>query len=198
MKTRHLAKVLTIWSICFSSSLASSSARASEIKVSLFGQPCLLDGPFTQSELKTIHAISPEQLDVGPDQTSPKLKDHVRAALKTLKSNSVPSPLSRYKESYQKRLQAQIEFFDALDELKTTQKNDTLFAVGKRNLSPKAYKAFEAQMKSLSIAGNYSPLLESYNEGIEAEPEEEFHRAILAANVHYTCSFEEHPDQDGE
>ena len=34
-------------------------------------------------------------------------------------------------------------------------------------------------------------LYDLYNEGIEADPEEEFHRAIQRMNVQYTCSFEE-------
>ena len=39
-----------------------SAAPSTEIRVSLFGQPCTLQGPVDERTLKLIHSLSPEQL----------------------------------------------------------------------------------------------------------------------------------------
>lgn len=37
-------------------------ARAAEMKVTLFGQPCTLKGPVDEKALRAIHSLSPEQV----------------------------------------------------------------------------------------------------------------------------------------
>src|ERR1700679_2235712 len=98
----HLAVLLTLLLIlpAASSSWAGTS-QSSEIHVSLFGQPCVLNGPFDETALKAIHAISPEQVYPRSLDTDVKLvtTTEIHAALERLRKTNVllPSALDRYR-----------------------------------------------------------------------------------------------------
>jgi hypothetical protein len=73
-----------------------------------------------------------------------------------------------------------------------------------KTANPRRQKEFAAAVKkaetakSLGKAETADALFEIFNEGIEADPEEEFHRAIQRMGVQYACSFETTGDDSGE
>jgi hypothetical protein len=170
----------------FCLSQQASAAPQTEIHVSLFGQPCVLLGPVTEANLRTIHSLSPEQL--YPERGTTLTAEPTRQALEKIRGiASIPSVLDRYRERLVKRFEAQLAVLEALENFRKTHKPSALQAVGKKYLSGKKQKEFEAQLKKIDA----DLLFDTFSDGIEADPEDEFHRAIHKINVQYTCSFEE-------
>jgi hypothetical protein len=173
-----------------------AATRSATIHVSLFGQPCDLQGPVDEPTLKLIHSLSPEQL--YPPQDTPLSSEPTRRALDRLKAAThVPAALDLYRERLSKRLEAQLAFLNGVDSYRKDHKLAALLAAGRAYLSGKRQRDFEASLKKAEAArtlagrGGFDPIFDSYNEGIEADPEEEFHRAIQRLKVQYACSFEE-------
>jgi len=180
---------LLIWTVC-----SVSSARAAEIKVVLFGQPCLLRGPIEIPQLKSIHEISPEQIFSGQDGIAQSKQQTLAILNHLIKSPTVPNALDRYKERLKKRLEAQIDFFDTFDEYKHTGKIENLMGLLSRRVLPKSQKQFEDMIKKVSekdVQVQEPKIFESYLEMIEPYPEEDFHRGIQKIHVQYICSFDE-------
>jgi hypothetical protein len=179
-------------SVLGTSVLAQANAET-EMKVTLFGQPCVLRGPLDLAQLKAIHSISPEQ--VYPPITEVYTPEPTRKALEKLKkSEPTPPALDRYREKLKARLEAQLELLNALENSKKLKETAPMIAAAKAHLQAKRLKDFEmivAKAGPSPKQEQLDQLFENYNEGIEPDPEEEFHKAIRKINVHYVCSFEE-------
>ncbi len=168
-----------------------------EIRVRLFGQPCILAGPLPETSLKNIHSISPEQLPAPESITA------VKQALETLrKSAAVPHALDTYREQLQKRLASLLVFFEGVKDLKKSGKADSLLKNLKAHLSEKRVKELEPLARKLESRAPdpaaSSQLHDLFLESLPTDPEEEFHRAIRQIRVNYLCSFEELGEEPGE
>lgn len=184
--------------------LLSVSAQASEIRVTLFGQPCTLQGPTSEATLKAIHSVSPEQLypTFEPGEKSAAVKsalDKLRAA------QNVPSGLDVYKDLLGKRLEAQFAFLSGLDDAEKTKKADALIGKTKTFLSESRQKSIETLARKLEGPLNSTQrgevvqqLFSSFTESLPSDPEEEFHKAIHRMKVQYSCSFEESGEESGD
>lgn len=181
-----------------SSAEPASAAPSAELKVSLFGQPCVLQGPVDAKILKAIHSLSPEQL--YPERGPTLLADPTRRALDKLKATPVPSALDRYRERLTRRLEAQAVLLDSLESFRKTHKPAPVLAIARKYLAGKQLKEFESALKRAEPVKDLASergrdvldvVFDAFSERIEADPEEEFHRAIHRMQVQYTCSFEE-------
>lgn len=174
-----------------------------EIQVTLFGQPCLMNGPLPKETLTLLHEVSPER--VPPEATVEQMK---KIREKLAKLQGVPLPLEQYREHLRKRLSAKIAIEEALGRNRASRKGlkgaesrkafDTLMKNLKEHVSTVAFPAFEAQQrKSLEASGwlwsdgFVDGLREKYEEVIQPETQEEFHKAIRLAKIQYVCSFDE-------
>lgn len=183
-----------------------SPSRSTEIRVVLFGQPCTLNGPFDEATLKAIHSVSPEQ--IYPPSLSGNIAQvnspEIKRALERLRKTAtpIPAPLDRYRELLGKRLEQMIPFFEGLQALERTGSAKLLLSETKKNLSGKAARNFAktaqqaAQAKKSKAVAKSDPsiedrLFEIYDGAIEADPQEEFHRAIARMNISYVCSYDE-------
>lgn len=161
-----------------------------QVHVKLLGKPCLLQGPFDEPTLNSIHSIGPDQ--IYPSFASPdsqEARQTTRQAIDKVKTvnNQLPSVFDRYREKLAKRLEAQLAFLDALK----LGKSEGLIKAARKYLEKNAEKRFETLLKKKTSAKEtQDQLFEIYNDGIEPDPEEEFHRALKKLNVQYTCSFE--------
>lgn len=199
---RRLGVATFLLSIFSQQTLAKQDDKAhfappAEIPVTLFGQPCVLSGPVSSETLKACHSISPEQLP--PARTS----DQARRLLEKLrKAQNIPSALERYRERLSRRLEAQIAFFNGLAAAKKSGRAADLISATKGQIPEKQAKNFEALVKKDPVASWNSAIIDqitdSYNDWIEQNPEEEFHRAIERMNIRYTCSFEESEESEEE
>jgi hypothetical protein len=168
----------------------SVTAAETEIKITLFGQPCVLKGPQDERTLQKVHSISPEQLEPPISvESARKQLERVRSA------TQLPSLLDSYRERQAKRLEAQVSYFEALEDAKKLGKPAPLMAVGKKylkNQKPRrVYEDAVRKAKTLQDRELSVRLLDLFNEGIEADPQEDFHRAAKKLGITYTCSFEE-------
>lgn len=191
--------------IIFLSSVSSwaKTAPQTQIHVTLLGQPCLLEGPFDEITLKAIHSLGPAQLYPNITPSDPtNSKDQTRKTLEKLRSSSLPSLLDRYRERLSRRLEAQLAFLEALDSFIKMNKAGPLLKAGKRYLRDREMKGYETQLKKIhgprkntsQFRDAVDQLMETFNEGIEKDPEEDFHRAIKRMDVQYTCTFEENEE----
>lgn len=179
-----------------------SASPSTEIRVSLFGQPCILQGPTDERTLRVIHSLSPEQL--YPQRDAPLSSAPTRRALDKLRAvTGAPTGLDRYRERLAKRLEAQLALLGAIESFRKDHKTVAILAAGKNSLTGRRLKEFETAVKkaegskTLSSRDTQDTLFDSFSDGIEPDPEEEFHRAIQRMNVQYTCSFEENGDTAG-
>lgn len=170
------------------------SPRDSEIQVTLLGQPCFLKGPFDKDTLKAIHAIGPAQLPEISLSQLPGTKDRFQKALDQVKSaRGIPTLLDSYREKLGRRLEAQTEIIKALIRFKQNRNISEVMKTAKTYLPEEKLKGFQALLTKKSSSSNPSEeLMQNYNDGIEADPEQEFHR-ITNDKMHlqYACSFDE-------
>jgi hypothetical protein len=110
----------------------------------------------------------------------------------------VPAGLDRYKERLGKRLEAQLVVLEAIEGFRKSRSTAALTEAGKKYLTGKRQKEFDAAVSKAvkEPPGDKSreaqdAVFDIFSDGIEADPEEEFHRAIHRLNIQYTCSFEE-------
>jgi len=194
-------KSLTLGAVVF---LLSVSTQASEIRVTLFGQPCTLQGPTPEATLKAIHSVSPEQLypTFEPGEKSVAAKS---ALDKLHAAQNVPSGLDVYKDQLGKRLDAQFAFLSGLEEAEKTKRSDALIGKTKIFLSESRQKSFETLARKLDGPLNSTQrgevvqqLFSSFTESLPSDPEEEFHKAIHRMKVQYICSFEESGEESGD
>jgi hypothetical protein len=177
-------------------SVAAGSANH-EIKVTLFGQPCTLQGPLDESVLRSIHAISPEQIyPTFSLQTKPTT---IEQAILKLRGNSFHGDLDSYKDRLEKRLQAEDAFLTGLQDTQRVGKTESLLANAKKFIPDSKQKSFETLAKKLDAKDltaaqrkeTLDQLFESYSETMPSDPEEEFHSVIHRMKVQYLCTFEE-------
>jgi hypothetical protein len=174
---------------------ARAAAASKEIRITLFGQPCLLQGPLDEKALRTVHSLSPDQL--YPARENTLAAGPTRRALEKLRGTTgAPAGLDRYRERLAKRLEAQLLLLTAIETSRADGKAASLLAASKAKLSGKRQKEFDAAAKkaetakTLTKAETLDALFDSFSDGIEPDPEEEFHRSIQRMGVQYACSFE--------
>lgn len=174
------------------------------IEITLFGQPCLLEGPFEVSTLKAIHEISPEQIQsVRTEAAFQDLKILKKSLSKIKSAGKTPPVFDQYRDRLIKRYLAQIAFAEGVQ---ATQKNKNLSVLIDTvlpHLSGLHQAPFEALAKKLQVESPHSKtkalalpqmiaqLKEAYEEAMPADPEEEFHTAIQKLKISYNCSFDE-------
>ena len=166
------------------------------LKVSLFGQPCVLRGPVDDSSLKLIDQLSPEQLspDFSPEtQSSAGAK---KALEKIHAIKLVPALLESYRDRLVRRLEAEASYVEALSAARKSHSPDPLLVVGKKYLDEKSFKTFESAARQLEKGP--TTVFDTFNDGIEADPQEEFHRALRKMKVQYDCAFESEDDGESE
>jgi hypothetical protein len=198
--------LLALWAWVPSGVLAAGqSGPKAKISVTLFGQPCSLEGPLTQAQLKAIHSVSPEE--ICSPFSSERTPDETRKAIERLKGISgLPGSLDRYRDRLARRLNAELAFLESMQDAKKSKNAQSLVENTKDYiLTPKrkefdalakAFVATEADSAKRKELG--SQLFDFYNDAIDASPEDEFHRAIRTMNVQYTCSFEESEEGESE
>jgi hypothetical protein len=191
---------------------ASFAGTQTEVHVSLLGQPCLIQGPFNESILKSIHSIGPAQIYPTLSlQNITSSLEQARKALEKIRSNtSLHSLLDRYREKLRKRLEAQITFMTALLQSQKFNQNSALIETAGRYLQLHEMQTFERLAKKTSPlekpgekttrlnSENLEAMFDLFNEAIEPDPEGEFHRAIKKLGIQYKCSFEENDDATSE
>lgn len=172
--------------------LLQAPVHAKQIKVTLFDQPCLLSGPFDVTTLTRVHSISPEK--VPPHLSS----EQARKMLNLLGPGSFPAVLEKYRESLKKRISAQLAFNDSLAAAQKKTNIEVFLTNIREHIAESRFKDFDVGVRRLSTkAGTHwgpafaDQLKEFYITMIEPDPEEEFHRAIRRANIHYACAFDE-------
>lgn len=172
-----------------------ASKTTTKIRVELFKQPCDLHGPFDETTLRAIHAISPERIyPAETDSGAPVSASAVQKAIDQLRSSSgFPAALDRYKEKLIRRFEAQLAFYTGMAAAKKTHTAAPLLALTRKYFNGKPADDFVALSKKIETEKkeNSEALLDLYNEKIEPDPEEEFHRVIQKLDVQYDCFFEE-------
>jgi hypothetical protein len=174
-----------------------------EIKVTLFGQPCTLQGPMDEPVLRLIHAISPEQ--IYPNFSLQTKPSSVEQALVKLRDNSFHGDLDSYKDRLEKRLEAEAAFLNGLQDTQKLGKADALLLTTKKYVPDTKQKSFELLAKKLEIKDlnatqrkdALEQLFNNYSETMPSDPEEEFHSVIHRMKVQYVCTFEESGDSEG-
>jgi len=171
-----------------------------QIHVTLLGQPCLLQGPLDESTLRLIHAIGPAQLYPTLLSSDPNLsKSEAKKALEKIRSASnLPSLLDSYREKLGKRLEAQIAFLESIGIATKTHQSLALQKTSKKYLKQEPFqlihlfKSIDAPSKHHTVMRDViDQAFDLFNDNIEPDPEEDFHRAIKKLNIQYHCSFEE-------
>lgn len=177
---------------------AMTRSEAAEVKVTLFGQPCVMSGPLKEAELKNIHLISPERT------AEFESLDEGRRALERVRApKAVPAGLEVYRERMARRLEARLAFLEGLELARKEGKATSLLGPAKRHMSDTGAKALEAKLKAIESKGRaelgnldtIEQLRFWYEENIASDPEEEFHRATRRMKVRYTCTLEESAEQ---
>lgn len=173
--------------------------KLQEIQVTLFGQPCTMNGPFPKATLTLLHEISPEKI---PPTASIEWMKRIRTKTTLLKN--IPFPLEQYRDHLRKRLSAKIAFDEALVQaVKTNSANarkslDAFLKNLKEHISTLQYPNFELKTKKLfelnaEVWNDFftTPLRESYESFIQPDTEEEFHKSIRVSKIQYICSFDD-------
>jgi hypothetical protein len=175
-----------------------------EIKVTLFGQPCTMSGPFAKNSLSLLHEISPEK--IPPDLTLDQMKK-VRAKTGDLKG--MPMPIEQYRDHLRKRLSAKIAFEEAVAQAKKSKEPrkeiDPFLTNLKEHISTLQYAGFaETTKKAFETGGGVwndaflTPLRERFEGSIQPDTEEEFHRAIRIVKIQYVCAFDDSDHRGGD
>jgi hypothetical protein len=202
MNTGMITTLIAFWI----ASAHAADKKMSEIKVELFNQPCLLQGPADLSVLRQIHAISPEQLfPPSHDKASVKnQQDTFRKSLRYMKSNvKLPQEFQKYTQRMERRLEAFVALFDGLEKMKKTQNTKELItAVGSHfqnktgNEFTKIVNELKPNLKEVSN-DTLDTLKQAIKNGIEPDSEEDFHKALLRAGIQYNCAMDEKSDEKG-
>jgi|GEM_PF-718519 len=184
------------------------SDKIYDLQVSLFGQPCLLQGPFEIKILKIIHEISPEQIpplfSYRSTETLPLLK---KSLSKLTSPTKTPPAFDNYRDHLIKRIEAQIAFAEGLLASQKNHKLILLITAIKPHVLAHNQKTFEMLSKKLEVKqltpsstqtetiDSIDQFGESYNDLIESNPEEDFHAAARKLKIRYNCSFDETPGE---
>ena len=199
----HLVILLTLF-LSVPAYTGSKVTQEEEIRVTLLGQPCTLSGPFSTAQLSAIHAIGPAQIypNINPPNL-PEAEKNAKKALSTLtQTKHTPATFDRYKQNLSQRLDAQIAFLHALKESQKQLSTSPLLKVIEAYTKNKNSKLYPQSVKKLAGIDLKTPQsnqlieesFEQFNEEIEPDPEQEFHRALKKLRIQYKCSFEESED----
>ena len=166
-----------------------SHAESAQIKVTLFGAPCVLTGPISEENLLIVHSMSPERMSL------PESLEQSRQTSATAKKiSSVPAGLDRYREKLVRRLDAQQIVFESLSKSRQAKDTKTLFEATKPLQTPEKSKRFQSEVSKLIAKKKWATgdddIISLFNDSVDAFPEEEFHRAIQKMGIRYACSFE--------
>lgn len=206
-RLRHMNMLVITLSIFFLvNSAIAADKKVSEIKVELFNQPCLLQGPADLSVLRQIHAISPEQL-FPPSLEKGSIKaqqETFKKNLRYLKTNvKLPQEFQKYTQRMERRLEAFVALFDGLEKMKKSQNTKELavaLAPHFQNKNGEEFSKIVTELKpNLKEVSNdtLDTLKQSIKNGIEPDSEEDFHKALLRAAIQYNCSMDEKSDEKG-
>lgn len=166
------------------------SAPTHSIKVTLFGQPCNLTGPFSGSTLQKIHQVSPAEI---PRIISSKMADS--AADRISKTEGLPKELKEYTQNFAQYIASWQAFFSGLQD--ANKKRDKQLFLQK--ISAYSNKGAQKQLGKMvdqftkgkgDPSENLQKLVDLYREVIPPRPEEIFHRSIKQIHVRYDCTFE--------
>ncbi len=172
------------------------SQNLHEIDVKLFGQSCKLRGPQNEAFLRSIHAVSPDQI-YPLNREAPSAEEISVALEKTRPNKRPPSELDPYLQPLSKRLTAMKDFFSSF-----TQAVSQKQAAPLKNLLPHVRAGkFSAQWDALvqqtpwnkpsAAQGMRSRFFDAFERMIEPDPEEQFHTVIQKLRVKYVCDFDE-------
>lgn len=179
-----------------------TGGETNETKVTLFGQVCLLTGPVSVETLKTVHAVSPEQVfpailyEGFRKGTSEQLK---RSLDQLRQHKGVPSAFDAYRERQTRRLEAILAFVQALETANQSRKAAPVLAVMQKHGKKQKFLAFQDIAKKIESGKKWSDsekqdwgmqLYEVFADAIETDPEEDFHRAARHLKIHYSCNFD--------
>lgn len=165
--------------------LSYADSATQQIPVKLFGQPCLLEGAYTKTQLAHLHSISPAQI---PLFTS--LEQTQKSLVILQKAHDLPKPLKEYQEKLKLNILAMQALFIALDN-KTDAK--TVMNKIKSHFIHASHSEFNMRLRlylNERKEETLSRLIESYQSLVPERPEEEFHSAIERAKIRYNCSFD--------
>ena len=190
--------------LCLATTRGLAEEKRSEITVTLFGQTCTLSGPVSKGVLENLHGISPEK--VPPIPTLAELKG-IRNHLSQLKT--ISPEIDQYKDHLRKRINAKIAFEESLQAAKkkgNPQKSLDEFLVNiKEHVANHQVESFETAVRRnfQDQKKTWSPefislLRDRFENVIQPDPEEEFHKAIRLSQIEYTCNFDETNDADDE
>lgn len=181
----------------------SSSTLTHEVRVILFGQPCLLSGAYPKKVLEKIHSISPEKMPPAMDLKSTleslkKLQDSQKG------SKEIPDHLADYAAMLKKYYTAMEVYFKALPSLLKDSSTDEFVkqiqsVVPKTSIPKLKTKAEQVLMEarlnknkaSLSESSSVEDLLDLFMESAPKREEILFHQAIRIMGVSYLCAFGE-------
>lgn len=210
MQTLKCARITGIFLLGWTASLYFSpvwAASPHSIKVQLLGQPCLLQGPWNETVLRAIHQLGPAQLypNLSCLDVQGSLNRIRKSIDQTRNSTQLPALMDRYREKIQSRLKAQADFFQSLEKIEKSSQIQPLIDTATAQIrSEQDRKSFLDELrKGLKASKTKTPkgeLLEKlwdlYNDLIEADPQDEFHRTIKKLGIEYHCSFEESEESE--
>lgn len=158
-----------------------------EIRVILFGQPCLLSGPVSSTMLKTIHMIGPEQIPVP----APDTLEQARTLIARLESAVIPEQLESYRRKQIKRLKAHAAYLEGYLEARKLGKPEALIEKVRPHQDPQKTKTFESIASKTDLKSGSESLRDAFNDSIEPSPDEEFHSQRELMDVRYSCTMDE-------
>src|SRR4051812_3402707 len=121
------------------------------ISVTLFGQPCSLEGPLGTAELKAIHSVSPEE--ICTPFSSERTPEETRKAIERLKAiTGLPSALDRYRDRLARRLNAELAFLESIQEAKKAKNAQSLIENTKDYIQSAKRKEFDSLAKGFIAA----------------------------------------------
>lgn len=193
---------ILIRTLLFSSAIliSAKSWAVSQLDVTLFGQPCLLQGPIDKTKLQAIHAVSPEQ--ALPAFENRLASEPTRLAyLRVKKVSGLPGTLDLYKEKLIRRFEGQVAFLEALEASRSTKSLTPILATARKLIGTEKRADVETRIKKLDPHRLFSndliePVFQAFSDAIEPDPEDLFHRSIKKLGVQYVCSFEAEGDSE--
>ena len=171
-------------------------AFASEVRVQLFGHPCLLSGSPSENTLKANHSVSSELLpDINNQKTILELKEKLTSI------KDWPQPLTLYRDSVIRHLDAQLAFWTGLElarkesSIEPLKKSvDPFLGEGGKNSFQPAIEPLKTKLRSAEAVRK---AFESYKKLLTEPWSENFHRGIRAARIQYNCDFDVHKSEEG-
>ena len=170
--------------------LSGTPAFSAALPVTLFGQPCQLEGELSREQLEQIHAISPEQIPPAEDEKAAQ-----GAVNRLKKAGPLPSSLESYREKALRHFEAWASFHRGLELSRKAGSPDAFIVATRSFLLPHSSQAFlnrsEFQAKSAAwTETTRERLQQAYESAIAGRPDEDFHGALQLLGVRYECAFD--------